>query len=234
MNAKRHAASLLLGALLAACAGTPTSPPPAGSPSAPSPITITTSGPTIAPSASPAATSPTPQATPLPELTPSAASLPPPSPTPDSVPPKPTGATFHEDVECLDPECHKAETTQAVTWRTPRTKGVTIRVYGVTECLAEPAHPKLGTSGPCLVTHTRLPASVRTLLAKAPASAGKVSWSWATEIGCDISPFSSDPNGPLYVAVVLAAYNKSGQSIFTIAESGHWSRPLPIPGWMPC
>jgi hypothetical protein len=188
----------------------------------------------MAPSALPAATIPTPQATPSPALTPLADSLPPPSPTPAPVPPKPTGATFHEEVECLDAECLNAETTQTVTWRTPRTKGVTIRVYGVTECLAEPVHPKPGTSGPCLVTHTLLPASVRTLLAKAPASAGKVSWSWATEIGCDISPFSSDPDGPPYVAIVLAAYSASGQSIFTIAEPGQWSRPLPIPGWMPC
>jgi hypothetical protein len=188
---------------------------------------ITTSGPTDAPSPAPAATIPTPQATPLPELTSSAAALPPPSPTPDSVPPKPTGATFHEEVECLDAECSEAETTQTVTWRTPRTKGITIRVYGVTECLARPAHPKPGASGPCLVTHTPLPASVRTLLAKAPASAGKVSWSWTQETGCDIGLFGSDPGGPPYVAVVLAAYSAAGQSIFTIAEPGGWREPLP-------
>ena len=155
-----------------------------------------------------------------------------PKPTPVPVPPKPTGATFREDVECLDAECNEARTTQTVTWRTPRTKGVTIRVYGVTECLAAPAHAKPGASGPCLVTHTPLPASVRTLLAKAPASAGKVSWSWTQGEGCETSRFGSDPDGPPYVAVVLAAYNASGQSIFTIAEPGSWSEPLP--GSMPC
>jgi hypothetical protein len=143
------------------------------------------------------------------------------------VPPKPTGATFHEEVECLDADCNEAETTQTVTWRTPRTKGVTIRVYGVTECLARPAHAKPGASGPCLVTHTLLPASVRRLLAKTPALAGKASWSWTTQTGCDISPFSSSPGGPPYDAVVLAAYNASGQSIFTIAEPGGWREPLP-------
>jgi len=60
MNAKRHAASLLLGVLLAACAGTPASPTP--------PVL-------------PAATSPTPQATPAAAPTPPAASPPTPSPT---------------------------------------------------------------------------------------------------------------------------------------------------------
>jgi len=82
MNTKRLAASLLLGVLLAACTGTPTSPPPAGSPSAPSPTPITTSGPTITPPGLPAATIPTPQATPAAALTPPAVSPPTPSPTP--------------------------------------------------------------------------------------------------------------------------------------------------------
>jgi hypothetical protein len=214
MNAKRSAASLLLGVFLAACANTPASPTPSGSsPVSPGPTTITTSGPTIAPSALPAATIPTPRPTPKPTTAP--------------VPPKPTGATFHEDVKCLDAECSEAETTQTVTWRTPRTKGVTIRVYGVTECLARPAHPKPGASGPCLVTHPPLPASVRRLLAKTPALAGKASWSWTTESGCESSPFSSSPGGPQYDAVVLAAYNASGQSIFTIAEPGQWRELLP-------
>jgi len=232
MNAKRRAASLLLGVILAACTGSPspTATPAGSSPAAPSPTPITTSGPTIAPSTLPVAAIPTPQATPSPALTPSAALLP--SPTPAPVPPKPTGATFHEEVECLDADCNEAETTQTVTWRTPRTKGVTIRVYGVTECLARPAHPKPGASGPCLVTHTRLPGSVRRLLAKAPASAGKVSWSWTHVTGCDIALFGSDPDGPPYDAVVLAAYNASGQSIFTIAEPGGWR--VPLGGEMPC
>jgi hypothetical protein len=61
-----------------------------------------------------------------------------------------------------------------VTWRAPRSKGVEIRVYGVTECLARPAHPEPDSRGPCLVKHTPLPASVRTLLATARASDGKV------------------------------------------------------------
>jgi len=54
MNAKRRAASLLLGVVLAACGSTPASPTPAGSfPPAPSPSPVVASGPAVAPSASP-------------------------------------------------------------------------------------------------------------------------------------------------------------------------------------
>ena len=78
MNAKRRAASLLLEILLAACAGTPTTPtpasssPPASSPSAvttPSPIG-TPASPFTSPSASPATS---PVATPVPNPVPTAA-----------------------------------------------------------------------------------------------------------------------------------------------------------------
>jgi hypothetical protein len=119
-----------------------------------------------------------------------------------------------------------AEFTQTVTWRTPRTEGIEIRVYGVTRCLAEPNDPPAGTSGPCLVEHTALPASVRTLLATAPASAGIVSWTWMEETGCSIG-LEYDPDGPAYYAVVLAAYGASRHSIFAIAEPGGWWRPGP-------
>ena len=108
----------------------------------------------------------------------------------------------------------------------PRNEGVEIRVYGVTECIDEPADPPPGTSGPCLVVHTRLPPSVRTHLATAPASDGVVSWTW-TEAGheCGEPMVFFDPDGPAYRAVVLAAYSTSGQSIFAIAEPGGWWRP---------
>jgi hypothetical protein len=141
------------------------------------------------------------------------------------VPPKPTGVKFDEQARVSDDDS-VAEITQTVTWRAPRTKDVEIRVYGVTECFAEPAHPSPNTSGPCLVEHTRLPASVRTLLASAPASDGVASWTWTEETGCDIG-LASDPDGPAYYAVVLAAYGPSGHSIFAIAEPGGWWQPGP-------
>jgi hypothetical protein len=143
------------------------------------------------------------------------------------VPPEPIGVDFREDVRCLDPGCDRAETTQTVTWRGPLMAGVELRVYGVTECLAEPAHPEPGASGPCLVEHTPLPASVLTLLATAPASAGRVAWSWTAETGCEVGPFGSDPEGPWYSAITVAAYDATGHSVFAIAAPGEWWEPLP-------
>ena len=59
MSAKRHAASLLLGVILAACAGTPANPTPLGSsPPAPSPSAEATSGPKPAPATHAAKPSP--------------------------------------------------------------------------------------------------------------------------------------------------------------------------------
>jgi hypothetical protein len=112
-----------------------------------------------------------------------------------------------------------------VRWGAPLSEGVEIRVYGVTECIAEPADPPPGTSGPCLVEHTLLPASVRTLLARTSASDGVVSWTWTQwPAECD-SPYPAyDPEGPGYRAVVLAAYSASDHSIFAIAQPGGWWR----------
>ena len=73
MNAKRSAASLLLGVLLAACANTPASPTPAGSsaPAAPSATPVVATGPTIEPAEAAAATpSPATPPTPAPPPTP--------------------------------------------------------------------------------------------------------------------------------------------------------------------
>ena len=73
MTTKRHAGSLLLGVLLAACAGMPATPAPAGSP-APTPgaAPVSTPGPTVAPSGTAAAATPTaaPTSTPSPSPSP--------------------------------------------------------------------------------------------------------------------------------------------------------------------
>ena len=103
---------------------------------------------------------------------------------------------------------------------------IEIRVYGVTECIARPAKPSPDTSGPCLVEHTRLPASVRKLLATAPASDGVASWTWTGTFDCEIG-MAFDPRGPAYHAIVLAAYNTAGHSIFAIAAPGGWWQPSP-------
>jgi len=70
MNAKRTAASLLLGVLLAACVGAPTAPTPApASPAAPSPSAEATSSPAAATSAATPTPTPTPTPRPVPPAT---------------------------------------------------------------------------------------------------------------------------------------------------------------------
>ena len=165
--------------------------------------------------------------TPMPatQLTPESTTVPP--------PPKPTGVKFFGDErECVvgneDEGCVRSRRTQTVLWKAPRTEGVEIRVFGVIGCLAEPENPKPGTHGPCLVKGTNLPSSVRTLLAKAPASAGWVSWSWteAETDGCDIElAVGTAPDGRGYDAVVVQAFNADDRSSFAIAEPGGWDEP---------
>ena len=134
--------------------------------------------------------------------------------------------TPEADVQVSDDES-TADITQTVLWESPTSEGVEIQVYGVTECIAEPSSPAPDTSGPCLVAHTPLPASVRTPLASAPASDGTATWTWTEETGCGDIGMAHDPDGPRYFAVVLAAYGPSGHSIFAIAEPGEWWQPGP-------
>jgi hypothetical protein len=192
-----------------------------GARAAPSPAPIPTS---TAITASPTTTaSSSLEATDSPRSTSQASTpRPSPNPTPVPVPPKPTGVSFDERRVGDDPS--STEITQTVRWGAPGDEGVEIRVYGVTECVAKPANPSPDTRGPCLVEHTPLPASVRALLATAPASDGVVSWTWTGTFDCEIG-LAYDPRGRAYHAVVLAAYSASGQSIFAIAEPGGWWQP---------
>jgi hypothetical protein len=170
----------------------------------------TTAGMSLASTDSPRSPNPAPTPGPIPD------------PTPVPVPPKPSGVSFDERREGDDPP--STEITQTVRWAAPRSAGVEIRVYGVTECIAKPAKPSPDTHGPCLVEHTPLPASVRKLLATAPASEGVASWTWTGTFDCEIG-LAYDPRGPAYHAVVLAAYSTSDHSIFAIAEPGMWWEP---------
>ena len=212
MNAKRHAASLLLGVLLAACVEYP------GHPNA---------GRFVASLPRPdhdhyvGADRSSRRRCRRPRSRPRDPRR---HPMPVPVPPKPTGATFHEDVNCLDAGCNEAKTTQTVTWRTPRTKGVTIRVYGVTECLAQTGPPKAGRER-AMPRHAH--ASCRRRSAgcspRPRRSAGQVSWSWTAGDRVRHQPvWLSTPTGPGTSPSFVAAYNASGQSIFTIAEPGQW------------
>ncbi len=218
MACGRAILAAILAGLIAAC----------GASTAPSPPSDGTS--TDAASAASARPITTPIASPTPtypqwSLRPSPNPQPAPTPTPVLVPPKPTGVTFEHRSVGNDPS--STEITQTVRWGAPRSEGVEIRVYGVTECIAKPANPSPDTRGPCLVEHTSLPASVRTLLATAPASDGVVSWTWTGTFDCGDPDPAYDPDGPAYYAVVLAAYNASGHSVFAIAAPGGWWKPVP-------
>ena len=201
-------AAILAGVLAACGAGAGPSTAPAA-PATPNETII------------PAAASPTETATPV-SPSPSPAQRPTPEPTPVPVPPKPTAVKFDEQVKELADGRHSI--TYTVKWGAPRAKNVEIRVYGVTECLARPAPlPAVADSGPCLVEHTLLPASVLKRLATAPASDGAVSWTWTGDLPeCDVGWHGMGQGESLYSAVALAAYGASGHSIFAIAQPGEW------------
>jgi hypothetical protein len=156
-------------------------------------------------------------------------SRPAPNATAATVPAKPTGVTFTTDSVMLPAPSGSDEVeyqvTHTVRWKTPRTEGLEIRVYGVTECLSEPSNPAPGTSGPCLVEHTRLPSSVMVLADTAPAAAGEISWIAPRYWECAGPPVG--PDGLDYEAIVIAAYNADGHSIFAIADPGVWWRAGP-------
>lgn len=210
------ALAVIVAGVIAGC-GASGAPSAAPVPTPADAVTVTAS-PTTEASTSLAATdsprSPIPAPTPRPS----------PNPTSVAVPPKPSGVSFDE--RRMGDEPPSTEITQTVSWEGPRSTGVEIRVYGVTECVARPANPSPDTSGPCLVEHTPLPASVRSLLATAPALDGVVSWTWTGTFDCEVG-LAYDPRGPAYHAVVLAAYSASDHSIFAIAEPGGWWQPGP-------
>ena len=82
-----------------------------------------------------------------------------------------------------------------------------------------------------MVEPVEAPEAALVPLAAAPAKSGRVEWSWVDPGGCNIG-LAYDPEGPRYVAVVLAAHGVSGRSRFVIAEPGSWY--VPEPGSMPC
>jgi hypothetical protein len=211
----RRVVSLILSLGLVGCGGIT----PSTIPTPQATIATASPAPTLGPI--PAATATSPTATLKPKATSKPASQ-----TPRPVPPKPRGVKFDEQRR-VGNDASSTKITQTVTWRTPRGEDVEIRVYGVTECIAQPEDPTPGHSGPCLVVGTPLPASARTLLAKAPASDGLVRWSWRGTFECGEPRPAYDPDGPAYRAVVLAAYNGSGHSTFAIASPGRWYEPAP-------
>ena len=145
-----------------------------------------------------------------------------PKPTPLPVPPKPTGVKSHYESEAIcGPDtrdtCAVGDTIFKVSWEAPRTRGLEIRAFGVTTCFGEDSSGAK-IDGHCLREHTALPSSTRVLLAKAPASKGKVTWRMAPGQGP-----AETRDGVAVYSIVLAAYNREGgHSIFAIADAGDW------------
>jgi hypothetical protein len=112
--------------------------------------------------------------------------------------------------------CAVGDTIFKASWESPRTKGVEIRVYGVTTCFGEDSNGAK-IDGNCLREHIALPSSIRVLLAKVPASKGKVTWRMYPG-GRGLAE-TRDRVG--VYSIVLAAYNREGgHSIFVIADAG--------------
>lgn len=197
------AVAVMAAVILAGCAS-----PGAGSP---------TPDPT---SPLPAATTPSPQAAP-PRATPSPTGepTPRPAPTPLPVPPKPSGVKFSMEDEaiCGDPRstCGIGDRIVTVSWKAPRTKGVEVRVYGITKCLGTDSDGVM-IDGRCLREHTDLPSSAMTLLARVPASKGTVTLPMSPSGG----GLADTARGKEVYSFVLAAYNSAAEhSVFAIAAT---------------
>jgi hypothetical protein len=211
-------AVVLLGVMLVGCDGTAT-------PSALMSASGSTTAQPIAPSTPPPAS-----ASPTSAARASATPVPTPRPT-LAAPPPPTAVRIKREGCYTGPDpggVLPGTCTTTITWMKITTTGTEIRVYGVTECLST---TELAGDGSCLVLNTAVPASVRKLIARAPASKGTVSWTgpaWLDNVDADTGgpayrAFGVDRHGDdLYFAIVVAAYNEVGHSKFIIADAGTW------------
>ena len=147
---------------------------------------------------------------------------PPATATPLPAPAEPTGVTFEEKVVRLGEDASDTELAQTVTWEAPRSHDVDIWVFGVTRCLAEPPDSGAYAIGACLTEDTPVHPPMLTPLARAPAANGFVTWTWTGTFDCGVVGLSYDPEGPMYFAIVLAAYNAAGHSTYAIADTGQW------------
>jgi hypothetical protein len=132
------------------------------------------------------------------------------------VPPAPTAVKISFKTSDPDGVGYDAVMTTTITWKQAQPAGTEIKVYGVTACL-----PPAGQDpAPCLVENTPLPASVRELIAKAPAADGTVTWSWPNweNVGGAVASHGDT----YYHAFVIAAYNATGHSKFIIVRSGEY------------
>ena len=203
---RRRLATLLLAlaGLLSACS--PTAQSPSSSDSAASPSGAPTSA-SVPPSADTGDV-----VTPAPSATQAATQ----AATPQAPPPAPKGVKMTTKGHDPGNVGYDTELTVTVSWKSPLTKGTQIRVFGVRDCMPPPGKDP----APCLLKGTPLPASGRDLIARAPASKGKVSWTWPAweDIGGNVAANGSTT----YASIVVAAYNAAGHSRFVIVATGEF------------
>jgi Peptidase family M23 len=121
-------------------------------------------------------------------------------------PSTPTGASF----KLSGWDGLGSQGTQTVKWRPITGAGVTVRILGVTACVANP-----GLGGWCMRPGLSIPASKIVLIGTAPGSAGTFSWSGSTAVG----PWVANDNSHWFYGVVLVAVNAAGSSPYVVAAS---------------
>jgi hypothetical protein len=137
-------------------------------------------------------------------------------PTPTiTAPPAPTNVTMDIASSGFGGTAH-----YTVSWHEAATAGVTMRVYGVSACLNAGALPPGASMVPCLVRGMRLPANVLSLVATAPAAAGRVSWT-SPGFG-DIGAALAEYGGKDFYAFVIGAYSAAGHSRMAIAATAQY------------
>ena len=113
------------------------------------------------------------------------------------VPAAPTGPTYHDDRGVAP------DVTVTVAWNEVPPEGVSIWVYGVTDCLAS------ADGAACVTETTKIPASALLLISKVPAATGTTAWTFRDHnIGGALGVY----HDVAYYAIILRAVNQAGQS----------------------
>ncbi len=185
------------------------------------------------PSAQPSAQASAPPGTTAPPITPNATATAPvselASPAPTWSPqPQPTLALPGSGAPAIPTGVQLTTTTEPcdvgsdclvvrVSWASPSSSDVTVRVYGVTQCLHKPTAS--GESVLCLANGDVIPTAALYLLASAPSSAGAADFTLGEGEHCSLGWLPG--SGQTVYAVIVQAANDLGGSIFAYAQVGY-------------
>jgi len=132
----------------------------------------------------------------------------------EAVPPKPADPKLTTVSDSPSTGGNSSTLVERVTWSLPAGYATKVRLYAVLFCPNDAPKAKDGT--PCLTEHTSLPASKLKLVAEADGDANSLTIRHTVKAGlCGPTLWCS---GDVY-ALVLAAYNEYGHSVFTIVTS---------------